>query len=123
MAVILAPDAVELFAPGGMDPHGWRLPGDLAATWRGRGSLQLAQAASDPRATAGGGHGPHDPRSSAGGTLFLPAEAEPRNGMTALVRGGAFVLSAVRYLPDPIGSGLDCYVAAVTEAPAESAAS
>ena len=119
MTVLLTPDPVELFAPGHMDAHGWRSPGDLAADWRGRGSLQLVQAPGDPRATAGGGHGPHEPREIAAGTLFLPTEAEPRAGMTAIVRGSAFVLLGVRYVPDPVGSGLDCYAATVSEAPAD----
>ena len=39
--------------------------------------------------------------------------------MTAIVRGEPFVISFVRWVPDPIGSGLDCYAAAVTEAPAD----
>jgi hypothetical protein len=116
VTVLLAPDDVELYEPGGTDEHGWRLPGAVA-DWRGRGSLQLVSGLSDPRATDRGGHGPHDPRAAQTGTLFVPADARPRDGMTAVVRETVFVLSQVRLVPDPVGSGLDCYAATVTEAP------
>lgn len=117
MTVLLAPDHVELYpASGAADAHGWAQPGGRA-DWCGRGSLQLVSGLSDPRASDGGGRGPYAPRRVESGSLFLPVDARPADGMTAIVRDRAFVLSQVRYIPDPVGSGLDCYAATVTEAP------
>lgn len=112
--LLLAADAVTLCLPGELDGHGWREPGRVPH-WDGTGNLQLAPGVSDPRAAAGGGHGPHGPARDLTGDLFLPAEAEPAEGMTARVRGRVFVLSQVRFVTDPASAdGIGCWTATAT---------
>jgi hypothetical protein len=51
--------------------------------------------------------------------LFLPADAEPAEGMAARIRGQVWVLSQVRLQADPtdLAGYLTCWAATVTEAP------
>lgn len=115
MSVILAGDPVELYAAGPLDPHGWREPG-AEPGWRGPGNLQLSTGLSDPRAAGGGGRGPHGPAAAASGIVYLPPDAEPAEGMTAVIRGEPYVLSQVRFMADPNDPAgfLSCWVATVT---------
>lgn len=115
MTVLLAADAVELYpASDTTDAHGWVLPGTVPA-WSGLGSLQLAPGSSDPAAADGGGHGPFAPAAVASGSLYLPLAAAPAEGMAAIIRGDAYILSQVRLVVDPTGGGaIDCYVATVS---------
>lgn len=114
--LLLGIDEVALYAPGDLDAHGWREPGDGPAAWTGTGNLQLTPGVSDPRAESGGGHGPHGPARDLTGTLFLPTGAEPAEGMIAEIRDRLFVLSQVRYVADPItpGGGIACWAATAT---------
>jgi hypothetical protein len=113
--LLLAPDTAALFRPGVLDPHGWRRAGEGPQPYYdGPANLQLQPGVSDPRAAAGGGHGPHGPARDLTGNLFLPADdAEPLEGSSAVIRGRVFVLSQVRLVADPTDSGLDCYTATV----------
>jgi hypothetical protein len=115
--VLLAPDEVTLHPPGADDRHGWAEAGD-GQLWAGLGNLQLAPGPSDPRAAAGGGHGPYAPAFAASGTLYLPPEAPATDGTWARVRGAAYVLSQVREVADPYDGNLTCLVAAVSSPPA-----
>jgi hypothetical protein len=121
VTVLLAVDQVALYLPGELDAHGWREPPDESTAcpcWTGAGNLQLYTGSSDPRAVAGGGRGPHDPRRVGAGNVFLPPGADPVDGMTAVVRGEAWVLSEVRFINDPTGGGfLSCWSASVTAVP------
>ena len=119
MTVLLATDQVALHtAPGLADAHGWELPPADRATWTGTGNLQLSPGPSDPRATEGGGAGPFSPRAANAGNLYLPPEAQPTEGMAAVIRGQVWVLSQVRYIKDPeLGGYLDCWAMTATEAP------
>lgn len=112
MTVLLAPDAVELYPPGGADSHGWALPG-TTPSWAGMGNLQLAPGTSSPLAAGAGGAGPHGPAAVPDGTLYLPQEAPVTEGCGALVRGQVWVLSHVRLIPDPTwpDGGLTCWAA------------
>lgn len=113
MTVLLATDPVDLYpAEDQADAHGWALPGTTPG-WTGAGNLQLSPGTSDPRATDRGGHGPFDPAAAQAGSLFLPMDADPAEGMTAVIRGRPFALSNVRLVVDPTGGGIDCWVAAV----------
>lgn len=114
MSVILAADPVALYPAGPLDQHGWREPG-TAPSWRGSGSLQLTPGLADPRAAGGGGRGPHEPAAAGAGTIYLPPDAEPGEGMTAVVRGAPYVLSQLRFIADPTGGEfLSCWAATVT---------
>jgi hypothetical protein len=121
VTVLLATDQVELYAPSsGADAHGWELPPreDPRWRWAGPGNLQLSPGPSDPRATEGGGAGPFSPRAANAGNLYLPPEAQPAEGMAAVIRGQVWVLSQVRYIKDPeLGGYLDCWAMTATEAP------
>jgi hypothetical protein len=122
VTVLLAVDQVELYQPGELDATGWREPPDESTArpcWTGRGNLQLYTGSSDPRAGPGGGRGPHDPRRVGAGNVFLPSGACPVDGMTAVVRCQAFVLSEVRFIADPTGIDgfLSCWSASVTAVP------
>ena len=112
-ALLLAPDLVALYPRGPADPLGWALPGTVAG-WTGAGNLQLGSGVSDPRAETGGGYGPHDPNWASTGTLYLPADAAPVEGMGAEIRGLRWVLSQVRQVADPIGGALACWAATAT---------
>ena len=116
VALILAPDRVELYDPGPRDAYGWQDPPaePPRARWCGEGNLQLAGGLSNPRGDAGGGYGPHNPARSPSGVLYLPPEACPVEGASARVRGRWWVLSQVRDITDPGGTGLGCYMATVT---------
>ena len=117
MPVILAPDEVTLYAPSARgDAHGWALPGNRVA-WHGAGSLQEQPGASSSTAADRGGHGPADPAAAALANLYLPQEAEPVEGMTARVRGRVWALSSVRFVSDPTGNHLDCWVASAAPMP------
>ena len=121
--VLLAADAVELYpASDTTDGHGWVLPGTVPA-WSGLGSLQLAPGSSDPRAADGGGHGPFSPAAVGSGSLYLPLDAGAAEGMAAIIRGDAYILSQVRLVVDPTGGGIDCLVATVSGTATWSAAS
>lgn len=114
MSLLIANDAVVLYPAGGDDEHGWRLP-DAEPAWEGTGNLQLGPGASDPGAGDGGGAGPFAPAAAEAGQLFLPPDAGAADGMTAEIRGRLFVLSQVRLITDPRGSGeLDCQQASVS---------
>jgi len=115
VSLILAPEEVTLYPAGELDGHGWREPGAVPG-WCGPGNLQLSAGMSDPRAAGGGGRGPHEPAAAAAGILYLPPGAEPAEGMTAVVRGAAYVLSQVRFMADPNDPDgfLSCWVATVT---------
>ena len=117
MSLILAPETVELYPAGDLDASGWREP-DAVAGWCGPGNLQLNAGLSDPRASGGGGRGPHQPAAAGSGLVYLPPDAEPVEGMTAVVRGEAYVLSQVRLMVDPNDPAgfLSCWVATVTGA-------
>lgn len=115
MTLLLAPDRVQLFGAEGTDAHGWVLP-HADALWDGPGNLQLLPGTSDPDAGAGGGHGPFAPGHTTVGTLFLPLDAQPCEGMAAVVRGRALVLSQVRQVVDPLAGApgaLSCWAATV----------
>lgn len=113
--LLLAADTVELYAkPGAADAHGWAEPGSAPPAWTGAGNLQLAPGTADARSSERGGHGPFDPAATGQGTLFLPPEANPAAGMTALVRGTVWALSQVRKIADPTGGTLDCWAAAAS---------
>lgn len=115
MTLMLATDQVALYRPdGSSDAHGWAEPGSSPPRWCGTGNLQLAPADSDPLASGGGGRGPHAPAAVPGGNLFLPLSAEPAEGDTAVIRGQPWTLSQVRYVADPVGTGLDCWAAIAT---------
>lgn len=113
--LLLPVDPVTLYAPGGEDGHGWRMPGG-EPSWTGTGNLQLGPGVSDPRAGTGGGHGPFAPAYDQAGSLYLPPDAAVTEGMVAHVRGRAWVLSQVRTVLDPAypGAGAACTVATVT---------
>jgi hypothetical protein len=115
VSLVLATDLVELIPPAGVDEHGWRLPG-ADPVWAGAGNFQPAPGPSDPRATAGGGHGPNDPAAVPTGTLYLPPESGAAEGWSALIRGRMWALSAVRLVVDPTGGALDCLAATATAA-------
>jgi len=110
--LLLPTDDVVLYPPGQLDGHGWRQPG-TRPSWAGRGALQLLPGVSDARAATGGGHGPHGPARDLTGNLFLPPDAAPVEGMSALIRGRVFVLSQVRQVLDPTGPGIGCWTATV----------
>lgn len=116
--LLLGTDLVTLLAHEDedtqQDAHGWA-GRPSAPVWTGTGNLQLAPGRSDPQATGGGGHGPFDPAVTPAGDLFLPSQARPADGMTAVIRGRTWVLSQVRNIPDPTGGVLSCWAAAVTE--------
>jgi hypothetical protein len=116
VSVLLAPDAVQLYPADGADAYGWALPDEAALAWSGQGSLQLAPGLSDPRAADRGGHGPYDPAAADRGALFLPPEANPAEGCSAVIRGRRYVLSQVRLVPDPTdpAGGASCWAATVT---------
>jgi hypothetical protein len=118
--LLLAPDAVTLYPPSGeADAHGWA-EAPVVAGWSGSGNLQLSFGQTEPRADAGGGHGPYKPGVMPAGVLFLPAGVDPVpvNGTVAEVRGARYVLSDVHFLADPLpGAGLACWRAAVTRSP------
>jgi hypothetical protein len=117
MAVLLATHQIDLYPAAGADSHGWALSGAVPA-WRGRGSWQPGAGAADPAAADRGGHGPYSPAAAPGGTVFLPPEARPAEGDTAVIGGQAWALSQVRLITDPRGSDdLTCWVAAATRAP------
>jgi len=111
--LLLGVDSVTLYAPGAADELGWVQPGTVAG-WSGTGNLQLGGGASDPHAETGGGYGPHAPARVESGTLFLPADAQPADGMSADVRGVRWVLSQCRQVLDPAGGLLTCWVATAT---------
>jgi hypothetical protein len=119
VTVLLATDQVALYPPSSVsDEHGWELPPEARPAWSGVGNLQLSPGPSDPRATEGGGAGPFRPRAANAGNLYLPPEAEPQEGMAAVIRGQVWVLSQVRYIKDPeLGGYLDCWASTATEAP------
>lgn len=119
MSVLIATDAVELYEPGEADATGWREPpGDGPPYWYGAGSLQPNAGITDQAGSERGGHGPHDPAAINTAILFLPLDASPREGHTALIRGGSWVLSQVRLVTDPLGGGaLDCWLATATRRP------
>lgn len=116
MSVLLATDTIELYPPGEqLDGHGWAEPTG-EPYWRGRGSLQLAPALTDPRAAEAGGRGPHDPATSPSGLLFLPPEIELRDGCSARTRGRMWSISQVRLVVDPedVAGYLTCWSATAT---------
>jgi hypothetical protein len=115
VTLLLAVDHVALYPRGEADAHGWAEPG-TAPRWCGAGNLQLGPGTSDPRAGDGGGRGPHAPAAVPGGTLFLPPDAEPAEGDTALIRSRPWTLSEVRFIADPMGGGLACWAATATGA-------
>lgn len=117
--VLLPTDPVILFKPAERDAHGWRQARSGDAYWSGMGALQLSAGPSDPRAADGGGHGPHEPARELTGDLYLPQDAQPRDGMSAVIRGRNWVLSQVRFIHDPSGGLLHCWVAFATTAAAE----
>jgi hypothetical protein len=110
VSLLLAPDCVQLFAPDAADAHGWVLPG-ADPVWHGPGNLQALAGGSDPQAAAGGGHGPYDPAAAPAAVLYLPGDALVADGDVAEVGGRAWVLSQVRYVADPLGNGIGCWVA------------
>ena len=113
-SLLLAPDDVLLYARSASDDdHGWHVPGTALARWTGRGSLQLTEGAHYPRADGGGGRGPFDPANRSVGTVYLPEDAMPEEGMVLVARGREFVLSQVRYLPDPSAGNIGCWMAAL----------
>lgn len=114
-ALLLAADPVTLYPPGAADPLGlgWAQPGTDPA-WSGTGNLQLQSGVSDPRAESGGGYGPYAPNRVESGTLYLPADAAPAEGMGADLRGARWVLSQVREIRDPLGGSLTCWAATAT---------
>lgn len=117
MMLLLGADHVDLYAPGPLDGHGWREGEPGRRLWAGTGNLQLLPGVSDPRAADGGGRGPHDPARTETGNLFLPLDAEPADGMTAVIRGEAYAVSEVRVIADPVagaGGGIACWAATVT---------
>jgi hypothetical protein len=113
VTLLLALDQVELYPAGELDAHGWRQPGTVPV-WAGLGNLQQQPGHSDPQATAGGGHGPHDPRRDRVGVLYLPADAPLVDGITAEVNGQPWALSQTRIVRDPTGGPLDCWAATAT---------
>lgn len=110
MTVLLPTDHVVLAAPGGLDGHGWRQGGG-EDYWEGEGALQLGAGVSQVQAASGGGRGPHGPAADLRGELYLPAAARPGEGHTARVRGREFTLSQVRWVADPLGGQIGCWVA------------
>ena len=114
--LLLGTDDVELYPPGGTDPHGWRLADLARPYWHGTGNLQLAPGSSDPGASSGGGHGPYQPARVITGSLFLPPGVDVQDGTLAVVRKQAFALSQVRLVPDPIdpAGGIACVAATAT---------
>lgn len=114
--LLLAADPVNLYRPGDLDRHGWRLPGVGPPAWAGVGNLQLAPGASDPRAADGGGRGPHDPARDLTGSLYLPPGTPAEDGWVAVIRDRPYVLSQVREVTDPAepGGGIACVAATVT---------
>jgi len=113
--LLLAPDTVELYPPSGQDDaHGWALPGAAPPVWTGAGNLQLAAGTTDARASERGGHGPFNPAATEQGTLYLPPDANPGAGMTALIRGRVYALAQVRLVTDPTGGLLGCWAAAAS---------
>jgi hypothetical protein len=115
MTVLLATEPVELYAAGTADERGWVQPGTDPPVWSGTGNLQLSGGVSDPRAEAGGGFGPFNPARVEIGQLYLPAEANPADGMTVECRGHRWGLSQTRLIRDPTGAGgLDCWTATIT---------
>lgn len=113
MSLLLATDPVELYPAGDQDELGWTEPG-TQPSWCGAGNLQLGPGVSDPQATVGGGTGPHAPGGAQSGVLFLPLNACPREGWSAVIRGERWVLSQVRLVTDPTGGQLDCWLATVS---------
>jgi hypothetical protein len=112
VTVLLTPDAVALYARGELqDEHGWHLPAaDEPPKWEGRGNLQLNMGDSQPRMDAGGGRGPFGPAFDSVGQLYLPDDAVPEEGQIALIRSRYFVLSNVRYITDPLGGDIGCWL-------------
>lgn len=119
-ALLLATDYVELYLPGELDAHGWRTAdpdAPPAPYWSGTGNLQEQPGFSDPRLNGGGGHGPYEPHRAAISRLYLPPGAQPVEGSAALIRGGYWVLSQVRLVPDPTApttGGISCWTATAT---------
>jgi hypothetical protein len=115
--LLLGADYVELYAPGPLDGHGWREGTPARRIWAGTGNLQLLTGQSDAQAGDGGGRGPHDPARIETGNLFLPLDAAPVDGLTALIRGEAYTVSEVRVIADPVlgpGAGIACHAMTVT---------
>jgi hypothetical protein len=115
LSLALVTDRVELYRPGGLDEYGSREPGAGPPVWAGPGNFQLGPGASDPRAAAGGGRGPHDPAGNQTGVLYLPPDSGAVDGYSVKVRGQLFTLSSVRLVVDPTpGGALDALVATAT---------
>jgi hypothetical protein len=115
--LLLGADQVDLYPPGDLDGHGWQEETPTRRIWTGTGNLQLLTGQSDPRASDGGGRGPHDPARIETGNLFLPLGADPADGMTAVIRGQAYAVSEVRVIADPVlgpGAGIACHAMTVT---------
>jgi hypothetical protein len=114
VSLLLGAETVTLYPGAGQDTHGWATAGS-SPVWTGAGNLQRSPGRSDPRAEAGGGHGPYDPRTGELATLYLPPDAPLSDGLVAEVGGRHFALSQARLTLDPTGSGaLDCWVAVAT---------
>lgn len=115
--LLLAGTQVVIRAPGTtLDEHGWELPPDrLPVWWRGEGNFQPSPGITETAALDGGGNGPYEPLRRRSGELYLPSEARLCDGAVAELDGSQWVLSQVRYLRDPTGGPLGCWVATATE--------
>ena len=110
--LLLAIDEIALFAPDIADDHGWVLPPEPIPVWAGNGSVQLAFGTAASGNDSGGGAGPFRPQTTLAGALFLPLDAQPREGMVADVANrGRYVISSCRWIPDPSGGDLGCWTA------------
>lgn len=115
MSLLLAADAVTLYAATGADGHGWATADLSTPLWSGAGSLQTSAGRVSALAGDGGGAGPYSPAHSSSAQLYLPPDAPVADGVIAEVRGEHYALSQSRLVTDPTGSAaLDCWAATAT---------
>lgn len=119
MAVLLAPDSVEVYAPTAeKDAHGWAQDLAEVLVWSGMGSCQEALPGWNGAASAGGGAGPFDPEVRAACDLFLPTEVPVVPGHIAVAHNVRWLVQKVRQATDPTGlGGAACLVVSCVEAP------
>ena len=116
--ILLPTEELVLVAVGGdQDQHGWTLP-PAEPAWTGQGAVQVTVGITSAGADAQGGAGPYSPRTVLSGSAYLPEEAAPVDGMTLRTRRASYVLSDVRWVADPVGGPLSCWVATISASPA-----
>jgi hypothetical protein len=114
MSVLLGVDEVVLYGIDVEDEHGWATPAQAEA-WRGSAGVQESIPTTDARAAEGGGSGPFSPSSRRLAVAYLPEDCPVLPGWRAFARDTWWTVGGVNPVPDPLGGGLGCLVAALTE--------